>query len=38
MCKTNMKMDLCYANICKYEFEKNMTRLWCKIVLKTSVE
>jgi hypothetical protein len=29
-------MSLYYANICKHE--KNMTRLWCKIVLKTSVE
>ncbi len=29
---------LTYANICKHEHEKNMTRLWCKIVLKTSVE
>ncbi len=38
MCKTNMKMDLYYDNICKYELEKNMTRLWCKIVPKTSVE
>jgi hypothetical protein len=34
MCKTNMKMDFYYANICKHEHEKNMTRLWCKIVLK----
>jgi hypothetical protein len=34
MCKTNMKMDIYYANICKHEHEKNMTRLWCKIVLK----
>ncbi len=32
MCKTNVKMDIYYANICKYEHEKNMTRLWCKIV------
>jgi hypothetical protein len=23
MCKTNMKMDLYYANIWKYEHEKN---------------
>ncbi len=38
MCKANVKMDLYYANICKHEHEKNMTRLWCKIVLKTSVE
>jgi hypothetical protein len=38
MCKTNVKMDFYYANICKHEHEKNMTRLWCKIVPKTSVE
>jgi hypothetical protein len=38
MCKTNMKIDLFYANICKHEHEKNMTRLWCKIVPKTNVE
>jgi hypothetical protein len=38
MCKTNMKTNLYYANICKYEHEKNMTRLWCKIVLTTGVE
>ncbi len=38
MCNTNLKMDLYYANICQHEHEKNMTRLWCKIVPKTSVE
>jgi hypothetical protein len=38
MCKTNMEMDLYYVNIYKHEHEKNMTRLWCKIVPKTSVE
>jgi hypothetical protein len=38
MCKKNMKTDLYYAKICKYEHEKNITRLWCKIVLKTNVE
>jgi hypothetical protein len=27
-----------YANICKHEHEKNMTKLWCKIVLKINVE
>jgi hypothetical protein len=32
MCKTNMKMNLYYANICAHEHGKNMTRLWCKIV------
>ncbi len=38
MCKTNMKLDLYSASICKHEHGKNMTRLCCKIVLKTSVE
>jgi hypothetical protein len=38
MCKTNMKMDLYYVNICKHEHEKNVTRLWCKIVPKINVE
>jgi len=38
MCKTNMKTNLYYVNIYKHEHEKNMTRLWCKIVLKTNVE
>jgi len=38
MCKTNMKTNVYYVNICKHEHEKNMTRLWCKIVPKTSVE
>jgi hypothetical protein len=38
MCKTNMKMDLYYDNICKYELEKNITRLWCKIVPKTNAK
>ncbi len=33
-----MKTDFYYVNICKHEHEKNMTRLWCKIVLKTNVE
>jgi hypothetical protein len=37
MCKTNMKMDLYYANICKHEHEKNMTRLWCKIMFRIGV-
>jgi hypothetical protein len=37
MCKTNVKMDFYYANICKHEYEKNMTRLLCKIVSKTGV-
>jgi hypothetical protein len=38
MCKTNVKTHLYYTNICKYEHENNMTRLWCKIVLKSGVE
>jgi hypothetical protein len=33
-----MKMNLYYANICKHEHENNITKLWCKIVLKTNVE
>jgi hypothetical protein len=36
MCKTIVKTNLYYANICKHE--KNMTRLWCKIVFKINVE
>jgi hypothetical protein len=31
-------MDLYYVNICEHKHEKNMTRLWCKIVPKTNVE
>ncbi len=38
MCKTNMKMDIYYTNKCSHEHEKNMTRLWCKIVLKSVVK
>jgi hypothetical protein len=38
MCKTNVKTNIYYANTCKHEHEKNMTRLWCKIVPKTGVE
>jgi len=33
-----MEIDSYYVNIYKHEYEKNMTRLWCKIVLKTNVE
>ncbi len=33
-----MEMDLYYVNICKHEHEKNMIRIWCKIMFKTSVE
>ncbi len=38
MCKTNMKTYFYYVNICKHEHEKNITRLWCKIMFKTNVE
>ncbi len=38
MCKTNMKTNIYYVNIYKHEHEKNMTRLWCKIVLKAGVK
>jgi len=34
----NVNINLYYTNICKYEHENNMTRIWCKIVFKTSVE
>ncbi len=33
-----MKIDLYYVNIFKREHEKNMTRLWCTIMLKINVE
>jgi hypothetical protein len=35
-----MKTNFYYANICKHkhEHEKNMTKLWYKIVLKIDVE
>jgi hypothetical protein len=35
MCKTNVETKFYYFNICKHEYENNMIRLWCKIVLKT---
>jgi len=38
MYKTNVRIFFYYVNICKYEHEMNMTRLWCKIVLKVNVE
>jgi predicted proteasome-type protease len=38
MCKTSVTIYFYYVNICKYEHENNMTRFWCKIVLKTNVE
>jgi hypothetical protein len=33
-----MKAIFYYAIIYKHEHEKNMTRLWCKIMLKIDVE
>jgi hypothetical protein len=38
MCKTNVKTNIYYANMCKHEYEKNMTRLWCKIMPKMIIE
>jgi len=38
MCKTNVKTNIHYVNMCKHEHEKNMTKLWCKIMHKTNVE
>jgi hypothetical protein len=38
MFKTNVKMNFYYVNICKHEHEKNMIRIWCKIVLKIIVK
>jgi hypothetical protein len=38
MCKTNVKTKFYYANICKHEHEKNMARLWCKIMLKIGIK
>jgi hypothetical protein len=38
MRKINVKMDLYYVNIHKHKHEKDMTRLWCKIVSKIGVE
>jgi hypothetical protein len=38
MCKINMEINFYYANICKHEHEKNIIRLWCKIVLKICVQ
>jgi hypothetical protein len=34
MCKINVETNIYYVDICKHEYEKNMTRLWCKIVLR----
>jgi len=33
-----VKIGLYYVNIHKHEYEKNMTRLWCKIMLNINVE
>jgi len=33
-----MEINIYYVNICKHEHEKNMTRLWCKIMHKINVE
>jgi hypothetical protein len=33
-----MKTNLYYANICKHEYEKNITRLWCMIMFRINVE
>jgi len=38
MCKINVKKYFYHANICKHEHEKNITRLWCKIMLKIGVK
>jgi hypothetical protein len=38
MCKTNVKKNLYYVNICKHEHEKNMTKLWCARLCKNGVE
>ncbi len=37
-CARNVKMDIYCVSICKHEHEKKMTRLWCKIMLKTNIE
>ncbi len=34
MCKINVKIEFYHVNICRHEHEKNMTRLWCKIMPK----
>jgi hypothetical protein len=38
MCKTNVKTDFYCVNIYKHGHERNMQKLWCKIVLKVNVE
>ncbi len=34
MCKTNVKKKIYYANICKHEHEKNMTRFGARSCLR----
>jgi hypothetical protein len=38
MYKTNVKMNFYYINLYKHEHEKNMTRLWCKVIPKINVK
>jgi hypothetical protein len=38
MCKKKMKKNIYDVNICKPEYENNMIRLWCKILLKIGLE
>jgi len=38
MCKTNVKTYIYCVNIYKHGHERNMTKLWCKIVPKVGVE
>jgi hypothetical protein len=38
MCKTNVKSNFYYVNICKHEHENNIIKLWCKIVHNINVE
>ncbi len=38
MCKINVETNFYYVNISKHEYEKNMTRLWWKIMPKNSLE
>jgi hypothetical protein len=33
MCKTNMKIDIYYVNICKHEHEKNSVRSCLRLML-----
>jgi len=38
MCKKRGEINFYYVNICRHEHENNVTKLWCKIVIKTNVE